>query len=370
MAELGLRIVIRYGLLERPHRYMTSDPVLHHRARANTITRVGGAEFSTNSLALRDREYSGPKPAGVFRMLMLGDSFTEGSGLPLEQTVARRVESALNLRGCGRYEVVNAGVASYSPILEYLQLQRLAPVLQPDLVVLNFDMTDVHDDVVRTATATLDARGLPVAVPGDAIIETSLLLPPLSGWLRPVSPWLNRLAIFQAFRKSLAGVWLFGPYRVSPELIEAHRLYGDLVHDPVAITRDPDYPELARGWALTERYLLGIRDQARARRIPFVLVVYPHGQQVSPLESIGGRRQLGASHGLYASERPFKRLEELGKREGFPVVNLLALFRAEHAKGLLFRGHDIHHTSFGASVFADGVLSGLLAVRALPACSR
>ena len=63
----------------------------------------------------------------------------------------------------------------------------------------------------------------------------------LSGWLRPASPWLNRLAIFQAFRKSVAGVWLFGPYRVSPELIESHRLYGDLVHDPVAITRQGGY---------------------------------------------------------------------------------------------------------------------------------
>src|SRR6266540_1386202 len=57
----------------------------------------------------------------------------------LEDTVARRVERALGARGCGSYEVVNAGTASYSPILEYLRLRQLGPILRPDLLVLNFD---------------------------------------------------------------------------------------------------------------------------------------------------------------------------------------------------------------------------------------
>ena len=200
--------------------------------------------------------------------------------------------------------------------------------------------------------------------------ETALLLPPLAGWLRPAGPWLNGLALFQTFRKSAAGLWLLGPVKTSPEQIEARGLYGDLVHDPVAITRDEDFPALARGWALTERYLLGIRDLARERGIPFVLVVYPHAQQVNPMESIVGRRQLGADHGLYASERPFARLEALGRREAFPVINLLSAFRAEHTKGSLFRGFDMHHTPAGAAVFADGVLGGLLSLGVLPPCRR
>jgi hypothetical protein len=370
LAEIALRVMLRRALADQPHRYMTSDPVLHHRARPGMSATIAGTEFSTNSLGLRDREYARPKPPTVFRVLMLGDSFTEGGGLPLAETVAKRVERGLNAGGCGAYEVVNAGVASYSPILEYLLLQRLAPVLQPDLVVVNFDMTDVHDDVIRTATATLDGRGLPLVVPSDPTRETAMLLPPAPRWLGPLGLRLNGLALYQAFRKSGAGQWLLGPVKVSPEQLEAYGLVGDVQHDPAAITRDGDFPEHARGWALTERYLVGIRDLARASGVPFVLVLYPHAQQVSADESPLGRRQLGAGPGLYASERPFARLEALGRREGFPVVNLLSVFRARHAEGPLFRTHDIHHTPTGAAVFAEGVLAGLRERDVLRACRR
>ena len=55
-----------------------SDPVLHHRLRPNCDKTISGVRFTTNSLGLRDREYAIPKPSGTFRILMLGDSFTEG----------------------------------------------------------------------------------------------------------------------------------------------------------------------------------------------------------------------------------------------------------------------------------------------------
>jgi hypothetical protein len=349
---------------------MTSDPVLHHRARPNLSTLVSGIEFRTNSLGLRDREYASPKPPRIARVLMLGDSFTEGAGLRLEHTVAKRVERGLNAQGCGSYEVVNAGVASYSPILEYLLLGRLLPVLQPDLVVLNFDMTDVHDDLIRTATAVLDARGLPVAVPPDPIRESALLLPPPPRWLGPLRPAVSRLVLYQLFRKSAVGQRLLGPYRMGPGQLATLGLVGDPQRDAMAITRDEDYAALERPWALTERYLRGMRELARSRGAAFVLVVYPHAHQVSPAESPIGRTQLGAGPGLFGSERPFARLEALGRREGFPVVGLLATFRARTAEGPLFRHDDIHHTPAGAGVFADGVLAGLRSSGVLPPCPR
>jgi lysophospholipase L1-like esterase len=367
VAEVVLRAVARRAVTMKTHRYMIGDPVLHHRARAGLTTSVSGVPFVTNSLGLRDREYAGPKPASVVRLLMLGDSFTEGAGLALEQTVARRVERALDGLRCGAYEVVNAGVASYSPILELLQLRRLAPTLQPDVVVLNFDMTDVHDDLVRTETARLDARGLPTAVPPDPIRETALILP-TPRWLGAVGVGLNRLVLYQQFRKSDAGQWLLGSVKPSPERLEASGLIGDPERDPLAITRDVESPGLERAWALTERYLVAIRDAARARGAAFVLVVYPHSHQVSAQESPVGRRQLGAGPGLYTSERPFTRLEALGRREGFPVINLLSSFRARTAEGPLFRRDDMHHTAAGAAVFADGIVAGLLSAGVLPPC--
>ncbi|HEX2645816.1 MAG TPA: SGNH/GDSL hydrolase family protein, partial [Candidatus Dormibacteraeota bacterium] len=141
--------------------------MLHHRLRKNLSRSVQGVPFTTNSLGLRDREYPPPRPDGVFRILMLGDSFTEGAGLPIDETVAKRSERLLTTTCAGAYEVVNAGTGSYSPILEYLQLKHVGLALAPDLVVLNFDMTDVHDDYIRTLLATFDSAGLPLAVDPD-----------------------------------------------------------------------------------------------------------------------------------------------------------------------------------------------------------
>jgi hypothetical protein len=153
---------------------------------------------------------------------------------------------------------------------------------------------------------------------------------------------------------------------VSPEQLAASGLIGDPQHDPMAITRGDESPALGRAWELTEHYLVGVRDLARSGGAPFVLVVYPHAHQVSANESPLGRRQFGVGAGLYTSERPFARLEALGRREGFPVINLLATFRARTAEGPLFRHDDIHHTPAGAAVFADGIVSGLSAARVVP----
>src|SRR5437667_702309 len=187
-AETGMRYLAAHAGVEMTATH-ASDPVLHHRLRPNIVARVHGVEFRTSSLGLHDREYPAAKPAGVFRILLLGDSMTEGGGLALEATMAKQAEALLNAGGCqSPIEVVNGGVSSYSPILEYLYLDVLAPRLAPDLVVLNFDMTDVHDDVIRTAIAKLGPDLLPIAVPTDRRRETALFLPPL-----PTPPFLRFL---------------------------------------------------------------------------------------------------------------------------------------------------------------------------------
>ena len=295
---------------------------------------------------------------------------TEGGGLALEATVAKQAEAMLTAGRCrSPIEVVNGGVASYSPILEYLYLGVLAPRLEPDLVVLNFDMTDVHDDLIRTAIATLGPDRLPIAVPADRRRETALFLPPLPmpSFLDPVQRGLHRLLIYQALRRSQLGRKLFGPIRPTPERLERLGLVGDLRHDPMAITRPVEGRSVAAAWELTERYLAGINGRVRRLGLPFAIVVYPHPHQVAADESLGGRRRFALRPGLFTSETPFRRIEALGRREGFPVIDLLEHFRRRRAvDGPLFWDDDIHQNPRGARVFAEGVVAGLLAHGLLP----
>lgn len=93
----------------------------------------------------------------------------------------------------------------------------------------------------------------------------------------------------------------------------------------------------------------------------------PH--QVSATESPRARPKLGLEPRLYASGRPFQRLEQLGRERSFPVISLLKLFRErERTDAPLFWENDNHHTPRGARLFAEGVVAGLRARQLLPAC--
>lgn len=61
----------------------------------------------TNRDGYRGRDYERPKPAGVFRIRVLGDSFTMGLGVPEEQIYTNLLERSLNSNGSEtRYEVI------------------------------------------------------------------------------------------------------------------------------------------------------------------------------------------------------------------------------------------------------------------------
>ncbi len=371
---LGLVIVevLSRKLPPNTRSYMVGDPVLHHRLRTNDARRVLGVEFKTNSLGLRDREYAIPKPPSVFRILMLGDSFTEGGGLPIEATVPKQLESQLNRR-CGPvFEVINAGVASYSPILEYLLLKTVGLALHPDLVVLEFDMTDLKDDLIRTATAKFDADGRPVAVPPDPRLEPALLMPPIRKprWLRfldPLEAGLGHSKLYYDLRRSPVGERLLGSLKLTPERLEELGLIGNVQYDYGAPTRDVEGPQEREAWARSERYLEGIRDLAWARGIPFVLVINPHPHQVSALESPVGRSREGVGPGFYRSDRPFRRLENFGRRQDIPVINPLPLLRKRTSPETpLFKYDDIHHTPAGARVVTEAVWHGLVRRELIP----
>jgi len=364
--EAALRFKLTSPWFESDRHHFVSDPILHHRRLPHVTRRSRGVDLRTNWLGLRDREYPVEKAGDTFRILMVGDSVIEGGGLQLEETIPAQLQAALNAMGCGRtFEVLNAGVAGYSPILEYLFVKHVGLSLHPDLVIVNFDMSDVHEDLLWTFVAQVDSSGLPTAVPVDRLIETAVLLPPVR-WprsLRFLDPLERRLAwsaTYQVVRRSPAGLRLFGSVRMTSERLARLGVVGDIRYDPLTITRDVESPTEREAWALTRRYLVAIQDLTRAHAVKFALVVYPMPHQVSATASPDGRRQLGLGPGLYTSERPFEILGQLGRQEGFPVISLLETFRARiDADGPLFWPDDFHHTPAGARVFAAGLVAGL-----------
>ena len=103
---------------------------------------------STNGLGLREGPIPMPKPPGVTRVVLLGDSFVFGYGVPAEARLGVHLESYLNQRGRnakGRVEVLHIGVVSWNLIAEAAFLRRFLTPLDPDLVIQIAVPNDLDD---------------------------------------------------------------------------------------------------------------------------------------------------------------------------------------------------------------------------------
>lgn len=121
------------------------------RLKPNTCQTFDGSwvklpatEVCINSAGFRDYEYSQEKPDTVFRILMLGDSFTFGWGVGLNNTVPKKLEQLLNT-GDLRVEVLNFGVPAHGTIEEIGFLEEVGIDHNPDLVLFLFEPDDFRN---------------------------------------------------------------------------------------------------------------------------------------------------------------------------------------------------------------------------------
>ena len=127
--------------------------------------------FRTNSYGIRGPEPVVPKPAGLFRVLVLGDERVLGAELPESATFCQRLQVSLEQSASTPVEVLNAGVPGFCPLLSYLQLKLRLLSLEPNLVILHFDMSDVSDDHRVRRFVKLNDAGLPIcATHPDALL--------------------------------------------------------------------------------------------------------------------------------------------------------------------------------------------------------
>ena len=99
--------------------------------------------YRTNAHGLRDRDRSA-KPAGTRRVLVIGDSYTFGYGVAEEEAYPQVAERRLEERGRDDIEVINGGVPDYNSRQENQLLSQLAPIYQPDAVVLGYVVNDAE----------------------------------------------------------------------------------------------------------------------------------------------------------------------------------------------------------------------------------
>jgi hypothetical protein len=154
------------------------DPVRHHAFQPNcsTIDHWGKDryQFSTNSLGFRDEKVRDVSLADARpRVLILGDSFTEGD-CAWRDTYVGRIAAHFP-----QYDFLNGGVASYSPS-NYLNVARMLLLkgVEFDEALVFIDISDTQDEA--SFYRDIDASGA-VAGPVD--------------WKPPIASWQSRLRL-------------------------------------------------------------------------------------------------------------------------------------------------------------------------------
>jgi len=103
-----------------------------------------------NSLGLSDVEHSVNKENSEFRIIALGDSFTEGDGTHQDSTWLKFLERELNKQDFNKELVfINAGVCGSDPFFEYVLLKDKLLKYKPDLVILMINHSDVFEVILR-----------------------------------------------------------------------------------------------------------------------------------------------------------------------------------------------------------------------------
>jgi len=265
---------------------------------------------TTNAQGFRGVEpVAAVKPAGMLRVLCLGDSFTYGVGVDDDAAYPAILEDLLRRRLPQRnVQVVNAGVPFYDIFDELSYFREKGSKLKPDIVVVQFFINDLEamagsffreDLLVRQG-----GRYNPLEqATGRESVERSL-----NGWFKRYFPEVARFVQsgLPPSGPSRAETGQFAAYHVRPTDAEL-ALIGNrgrlLTADPVVAR--------SRLWDNYRRGLLALRDAVEATGARFLFVLAPDASQV--------REDL---------DQPALALVPFCRENGIPIIDMARQLRA------------------------------------------
>jgi lysophospholipase L1-like esterase len=272
-------------------------------------------EVRLNALRFRDGEL-GPKAPGVTRVLVLGDSFTEGQGVREADTCPRRLERLLDpAPGKGAtFEVRNCARRA----TDFPELFRTFETLlayEPDVVVLAMVLNDAE------RSPAFEARQ-----------------PYLNDWIVDQARWADPAAVppraFESRLLSFAG-----------EAVRRWRVGGESTR----WYRDMYGPANAEGWARTQGYLREMDRRLRERGGRFLVAVWP---------------LLVGLDGAYPFEDVHRTLERFFREAGIAHLDLLPVLRGRRPADLWVYPVDMHPNAEANRLAAESLAP---VVRALAA---
>jgi len=329
-------------------------------------TEEGGSEGHFNSHGFRDFERTYEKPPGVFRIVVLGDSYVEGFQVPLENAFPAQLEKQLNGQSTGgrRYEVIALGQSGFGTAEEYLRYLNFGTQYSPDLVLLAFlTYNDFQDNSKYLSGQTQEFYF--VFDQQRRLVEDRSFL---DSYERSLTPW--KRAFQRLKEKSYLASFI-------SERIYLLRFETNNPRFPAALEpADPSpkqtstlsefsylniyAPHPSERWReafdLTGEIVLKLRDAVEQHGSRFAVVSLTNVDQVEPER----QERLNQRYGLLDYDQPERIVEQLATSHGIPFLKLVPAFLAyylktgEHLHGFDER-HEGHWNSSGHKLAAEEI---------------
>ena len=331
-----------------------------------------------NEKGLRSPEVAYEHP-DAFRILVLGDSFTQALQVDLELAFPMLVERQLNDRRPEgpRIEVVNAGHGGYGTDNELLFYRLEGRKYRPDLVLLAFNTE--NDAMENSAPLIRETPFYYLPKPQFLFEQGRLVLhdfplpepSPLRGLMDRADRSLARHSMLYRFVRTLQLPRLTTPAHAADD--PSAETVGPLG----LLLRHPS-PRWREAWGVTRALVRRLRREVERDGARFAVVVLGGAHEVS-------ERRLGArlffakqakARARYDRDRPTRTITQFLERRHIPYVLLLPAFRA-HLAATGDDGYfawDPHWTAAGHAL-AAGVITEwleaeeLVPPRPLPPCA-
>jgi hypothetical protein len=258
-----------------------------------------------NSQGYRDRERALERPAGVRRVVLLGDSFTWGASVLFDDAYGQRLERWLRERRAEPWEVVNLAVPGMNTVGQAAQLVSEGLAYGPDVVVLGYVLNDSEDENAAEARRAADWLADRTPAPPQSLLDRSVLL-----------------------RVVRTRLWATAQNRRRVEDFRSMYLTS--------------YP----GWVAGQKALRAMGGACRERGVPFVVLIFPLFG--SPLDDSYPFADIHAAVANVAAEA------------GAKVIDLLPFYRGLRSDLLVVNGtSDEHPNEIAHRIAAQTLRKGL-----------
>lgn len=306
----------------------------------------------TNSLGFRGADPEVPKPAGVRRVVVLGDSFISALQVEADESMCSQLEDLLNESSRDvRWEVLNFGVTGSGTADQHVRYLETIRNLEPDIVLVGFGMgTDPVDNNPKLSNSPLvhydfDETGELKMIPDSAVSANTANV-------------LNR--------SSRLYIWQKG---ITNRIIKSIRNRAGWFDKRDRIYLEPAPEEIEYSWRLTEAILERFHADVSYDGVEFHVVTIPSSREIyrDLIEDLEGEGRAAGLTREFNQNLPLERITGICQRQEIPFIALEPGFRA-HApelnsklddQRLFFNGHG-HMNVKGNRVAAELIAAQLL----------